>query len=159
MVDASALPGVICVSEPVGTFTLNAIDINFSLAWGIPDLSALTMQAPPVKGSNRNLPGTRGSRPLQHFAGEKTVTLPFLVSGVVDKDEVPTVIGEEAELDANVRYLMDNVFDPALGVTIPAVLRGTLNADVQVLGFDPVTKDAGFLAATLSLLIPYGGFV
>lgn len=150
-------PGSICVGADVGAFTLNGVDINFVPSWGALNLSPLTAQSPPLKGKNRNLPGTRGSRPLQHFAGEMAVVLPFAVSGVCDQSGTPNS-DEEDGLDTNIAYLMANVFDPAIGVTIAAVFKGSLTADVQVTGFDPVYKNRGLLKATLSLLIPYGGF-
>jgi hypothetical protein len=152
-----------------GNLTLNGVPMK-TPAWTCPDLTPLWLP-PTVRGQDRILPGAPGVRP---FRRRKTVTeyaLDFRVSGMTDMNGVVTVgtgngPEEFEQLELNLQYLRQNVFDSDVSAnpngTIPGVLvmpsGAVRTAAVHVLGFSVNTRVSHILQGTLDISIPSGGF-
>lgn len=157
------IPGQVCISDQVGTLTINSIPLN-TPAWGVLDLSELWGSQPPLRGNNVVIPGAVGTRAYPRRFDQSVWSLHMIISGFVD-DMGVEYADEEVGLETNLAYLQTNVIDPP---TPPTATRSaslltpsgnTLTADVQVTGFDRGAKNLGLMRAVLELTIPGGRFV
>jgi hypothetical protein len=157
----STVEGAICVSDGVGTLTIDGTSLNCP-AWGIPDLSALWGLVPPQRGKNVVIPGTPGQLPMPRRDDEAVVTLVMLISGTVDSAGTATA-DENVGLITNIGLLEAAFVAPTPpAATLPATLTVaalSLAADVQVTGFKVAIVTGGFAKAALELTIPAGRFV
>lgn len=152
-----------------GNLTLNGIAMK-TPAWTCPDLTPLWLP-PTVRGQDRLLPGSAGVIP---YPRRRTVTeyaLDFRVSGMADMNGIPATgsgngPAEFQQLESNLHYLRQNVFDPEASPnadgTVPGVLTMpsgvTRTANLHVIGFTVNVRVAHILQGTLDISIPSGGF-
>lgn len=127
-------------------------------AWRITDLSKLYGLA--VRGEDRLIPATSGSRAYRRWIASRVVGLPLLVEGARTHEDVVNA-NVWSGLDANVDYLMTNVVLPPATATYSAIWHrasGNLTAEVHVEGFEPEAWGHGWTRFRLELSIPAGRF-
>jgi hypothetical protein len=121
-----------------------------------------------ARGSNITIPGLAGRKETPRRADQKDYSLPFIVSGVVDENDTPTVDDRQGLVD-NLAYLRANAFDPLNAPDTSRVWQLTtpdgstvLTADVQpperadMLVASKVRR--GLWIGTLHITIPAGAF-
>lgn len=158
-----------CCKNCTGEFLFDGSPAPFPFsmhrqAWCLTDLSSL-WEIPNQRGANVIIPGTPGRFPTPRRDDETDYALPFIISGVVDKDNALTSVGENEQLRRNIAYLRAQVLSPpAPPLTTRAALLvspdalTTLRADIQVVSMVPTRKDSGYWAGVLHITIPAGAF-
>lgn len=130
-------------------------------AWHTPDLSDL-YGTPTLRGTDRVLPGVTGVRAYRRRATVTLRSLPFLVTGQVDRFGTPYP-DPDAGLQTNIAYLNANVLlptnvgDGTRSFVWTLVDASTVAVSVHVLGLGPRRRLPGaLLKTTLELSFPDG---
>lgn len=160
----TAPPGAICIGADVDTVVLDPGDDEIALkclAFGILDPSPLVVILVTRGGDNVTLPEEQGRRPYPLELDQIQVALPFVVSGVTDPDGTP-YDDDELGLKANLAYLKANVWRPTGTATracrIDEYGGGTLTANIQSVGVQPVKKSRGYWSGVWTVNVPLGEF-
>lgn len=144
-----------------GTLAIDGHELS-TPAWHTPDLSDL-YGTPAVRGSDRVLPGVVGVRAYRRRATVTLRSLPFLVTGQVDRFGTPYADPDDG-LQTNLAYLLANVLlptntgDGTRSLVWTLVDASTITADVHVLGLGSRRRLPGaLLKTTIELSDPSGG--
>jgi len=151
-------PGL-TVLDGYGALTINDVSMR-TPAWLVLDLSPL-WGFPDLRRGSTLVPGKAGRQPNPRRVDETTHQLPMQITGAVDHlgaQHSDPIQGLKDNLD----YLWENVLDPTIGTTVPAVLElpngSELTADVQVQITVAELEGAYDKPAVLFLTIPAGRF-
>jgi len=132
-------------------------------AWCALDLATLWAGAE-TRGGNVTVPGAIGTRAQRRRIDETEYTIYMGINGKRDKDGV-YVSDPLTQLYTNIAYLRENVVDPPtdLSPTRSAELTlpdgsTTLNAEIQVTGFQLGNRVGPLAVAVLKIMIPLGRF-
>lgn len=157
----------ICASATVdtlGEFVIEGTSMHIDGAWNV--LNPQVLWTPnAVKGSNRNKPRARGSRPNPWRTGESTYSLRMLIDGMWDVGQNDWASNPWVGLQHNLEYLFDTVVNPPTAPT--AVRAATLDMPDGTIyegGVQPRTlihqeTETSVFTAVLTVIVPGGSLV
>lgn len=144
-----------------GSLTIDGVNMITS-AWMVTSLAPL-YDDPDVRGDDRLLPGVTGVRAYRRRATVTRASLPFLVTGFVDRFDA-VVLNPYAQLDLNLLYLKTNVTLPTNtgNGTRTAVLTlpsgRTVTSDVHILGLVGDLDSGALWRGTIEISDKTGAF-